>query len=170
MILIKIFGGSGLFTPKSYKGKGYFVKIPVGWKILKKKKGAIIPKDVQVVTFVPEETDPKEDDPGTFITIFTKKLSTPVWIEDEFPDILNSIAKAGFKILDKGEIKMDGVFSKWVVYHDEKTPALALEFYMVTDNSVFYKIQYMAPPDTFNALRGSFEELKASFRFRFSLY
>jgi hypothetical protein len=35
---------------------------------------------------------------------------------------------------------------------------------------MFYKMQYSAHPDKFNQLRRSFEELKDSFKFRFSLF
>ena len=120
--------------------------------------------------FVPKEIDLKIEEPDSYISILTKKLTTPIWVEDEFPDILMSIQKAGYKIMDKGEIKIDDVISKWVVYHDKQTPTLVLEFYMVTDNSIFYKIQYSTHPDRFNKLRKSFEELRESFKFRFSLY
>lgn len=170
VLIIKSMTGAGFFEAKSHKGKGYYVKIPVGWKIVKKQKGAVYPEGVEIATFVPKETDPAKEKIETYISIFTQKLTSPIWIEDEFPDILKSIRKSGHKIMDKGEVKLDGVISEWVVYHDKKIPALVLDFYMVTDNSVFFKIQYSVHPNKFNKLRGSFEELKESFKFRFSLF
>ena len=65
---------------------------------------------------------------------------------------------------------LDEKLAKWLVYYDKKVPALVLEFYMVTDNNIFYKIQYSARPDKFNKQRAAFEELKDSFKYRFSLY
>ncbi|MCH7516529.1 MAG: hypothetical protein IIB08_05325 [Bacteroidetes bacterium] len=170
VILIKTTSGSGIFVSKIHKGKGYSVQIPKGWKKVKENKGIIYPKDVELVTFVPKSIDLKIQEPDVFISIFTKKLSTPIWIEDEFPDILQSLREAGFDVKDKGEIKLDNVISKWVVYHEKKIPALVLEFYMVTDASIFYKMQYSAHPDKFNVARADFEELKNSFKFRFSLF
>ena len=170
VFLIKNATSSGIFEAKDHKGKGFYVKIPEGWKKVKKQKGVVYPEGVEVVLFVPKGIDVAYEQPDVYISIFTKKLSTPIWIEDEFPEILGSIKKAGYKIRDKGEIKLDGRLSAWVVYHDKKTPALVLEFYMVTDNSMFFKIQYSAHPDKFNKERASFEELKDSFKFRFSLY
>ena len=170
VLIIKSMSGAGLFEPKDHKGNGYFVKVPSGWKIVQKKKGMIYPKDVEVVMLVPRDTSPDEQSPDPLITIFSKKLSTPIWIEDEFPDILDSILKEGMDIKDKGEIKIDDKITSWVIYHDKKKPSLVLEFYMVTDNSIFIKIQYAADPAKFNLHRQSFEELKDSFKFRFALY
>ena len=170
VFLIKNATGSGIFEAKSHKGKGFFVKVPEGWKKTKKQKGVVYPEGVTVVMFVPKGINIKHEIPDVYISIFTKKLTSPIWIADEFPEILHSIKKSGYKVMDKGEIKLDDQISEWVVYHDKKTPALVLEFYMVTDNSVFYKIQYSAHPDKFNKQRKAFEELKASFKFRFSLY
>lgn len=170
VFLIKNATSSGIFEARDHKGKGFYVKIPSGWKKVKKQKNVVYPEGVQVVMFVPKGIDVNVEQPDLYISIFTKKLTTPIWIEDEFPDILRSIAKSGYKIMDKGEIKLDGVITKWVVYHDKKTPALVLEFYLVTDDSMFYKMQYSASPDKFNKERHSFEELKGSFKFRFSLY
>ena len=168
--IIKSLSSSGYFEAKDHKGKGYYVKIPAGWIKAKPPKNVQYPKDVEVVMFVPQGTDTGKGQPAMFITIYTKKLSTPIWIEDEFPDILAAIQKEGMQIKDKGQIKIDNEISHWVVYFDKAVPALVLEFYIVTDNNMFHKIQYSAPPDKFNKYRKSFEELKDSFKFRFSLY
>ena len=170
VVFIKNATTSGIFESTSHKGRGYYVKIPEGWTKVKKRKDIVYPEGVDMTMFVPKEVNLKYEDPDVYISIFSKKLSTPIWIEDEFPEILRSIEGAKHRIMDKGEIKIDEKISKWVVYHDKKTPALILEFYMVTDNSVFFKIQYSAPPEKFNQMRRFFEELKNSFKFRFSLY
>ena len=170
VLLIRNAMSSGVFDAKGHKGKGFYVKIPEGWKRVKKQKDVVYPEGVTVVMFVPKGVDVKHEQPDVYISIFVKKLTTPIWIEDEFPEILSSIRKSGCKIMDKGELKLGGKIAQWVVYHDKKTPALVLEFYMVTDSSVFYKMQYSAHPDKFNKERGAFEELRDSFKFRFSLY
>jgi len=170
VFIIKSANNAGFFEAKNYKGKGYYVDIPVGWKKVKKQKGAVYPEGVAVVMFVPKGTDLKKGEPDAYISIFTKKLTSAVWIEDEFPNILASVRSSGYQIMDKGDIKIGGEISKWMVYRDEKTPALVLEFYIITDANVFYKIQYSAHPDKFNELRKSFEELKESFKFKFILY
>lgn len=161
---------AGLFTSKSHKGKGYFVRIPEGWRKVKKQKGFEYSQGVEGVMFVPKEMDPNIEEPDVYISIFTKKLTTPIWIEDEFPEILQSIKSSGFQLKDKGEVKLNDKVANWVVYYDKKIPALFLEFYMVTDNSIFYKMTYSALPEKFNVYRESFEYLKDSFKFRFSLY
>lgn len=170
ILVIKNATCTGLFEATSHKGKGYRVAIPEGWKRVKKQKDVVYPEGVNVVMFIPKSVDLEDGPPDVYISIFTKKLTTPIWIEDEFPGILKSIFDAGNKIMDKGQIKIDQVISEWVVYHDKKEPALVLEFYMVTENSTFYKIQYSAHPDKFNVERRNFEVLKDSFVFKYSLY
>jgi len=169
VLIIKSASQGGFFEPKDHKGTGYYVLIPTGWQKAKKQKDVYYPRDVDVVMFVPQGTDISAGMPDMHISIYAKKLSTPIWIEDEFPDILNSIRQEGMDIKDQGEIKIDDVISNWVVYFDKAAPALVLEFYIVTDSSMFYKMQYSAPPEKFNKYRKSFEELKDSFKFRFSI-
>ncbi|HQP10942.1 MAG TPA: hypothetical protein PKV41_06120 [Candidatus Omnitrophota bacterium] len=168
--VIKQASMGGFFEAEDHKGRGYYVRIPEGWKKIKPPKDVVYPDDIEVVTFIPKATGLDPQEPEAYISIFTKKLASALWIEDEIPEIRRSISQAGNKILDQGQIKIDGVISEWTVYHDLKAPALVLEFYMVTDSNIFYKLQYVAPPEKFNGLRRSFESLKESFKFRFSLY
>jgi len=168
--LIKVTSESGIFASSTHKGKGYLVIIPEGWKKVKQKKGAVLDKTVEILMIAPETIDTDNRRPDVFISIYSVKLSTPMWIEDEFPNILKELIDEGFKIMDKGEIKIDDVISKWVVYHDKKIPALNLELYLVTDSSMFYKMWYSAGPEQFNVFRSDFEKFKDSFKFRFSMY
>jgi hypothetical protein len=170
VFVIKTAGNAGFFEAKSYKARGYSVNVPQGWKLVKRQKGVVYPQGSDAVMFVPKEVNMEEEPPYAHITIYTKKLSTPIWMEDEFPEILSSIQQEGYKVMDKGQIKLDELDSHWLVYHDVKVPALVLEFYAVTDNNTFYKIQYSSHPDKFNTLRKSFEELRESFKVRFSFY
>lgn len=170
VFIIKSFSGSVLFESKNYKGKGFFVRIPEGWTKVKKQKGDVYPDGIDFVQFVPRGTDLEVKKPEATISVLSKKLTTPIWIEDEFPDIVQSIREAGFEVKDKGEIKISEKVSSWIVYYDRKVPALVLEFYIVSDNNMFFKMQYSASPDKFQQYRQYFEELKDSFKFRFSLY
>ena len=108
--------------------------------------------------------------PDATISVYSKRLTTPIWIEDEFPGIVLSLSEAGYEVKDKGEIKVDEKISSWVVYYDRKADMLNLEFYIVSENSMFFKIQYSADPDNFKKNRRFFEELKDSFKFRFSVF
>lgn len=170
VIIVKNISGTGIFESKNYKGKGYFVRIPEDWSKVKKRKGTIRSQGTDIVQFVPTGTNLEDERPDAMISIFSKKLTTPIWIEDEFPDIVHSLREAGFEIKDKGEIKLDDKISSWVVYYDRVNSLLILEFYIVSDNNMFFKMQYSADPDKFQQNRNAFEELKDSFKFRFSFY
>jgi len=169
IFIIKGLSGAGLLEAKSHKGKGYFVRIPEGWSKVKKRRGVIYPQGVEIVQFIPKEIDLKAEEPGTTISIYSKKLAAPIWIEDEFPNIVRSLREEGFEIKDKGDIKIDEKIGAWIVYFDHKIPKLNLEFYMVSDTGMFYKIQYSADPDKFQKNRYAIEALKDSFEFKFSL-
>lgn len=170
VFIVKSLTGSGIFESKNHKGKGYFVRIPEGWSKVKKEKGVVYPQGVDFVQFLPKGINLEIERPDASISIYSKKLTTPIWIEDEFPDIVNSLRETGFDVRDQGEIKVDGKISRWVVYFDRPNYLLNLEFYIVSDNNMFFKIQYSADADKFQQSRHSFEELKNSFKFKFSLY
>lgn len=170
VFFIKVFINSGIFEMKTYKGKGYSVSIPDGWKMMKEDENVQYPEGVEVATLIPKSVDPASQNLDIFISIFSKKMTTPIWVEDEFPGIVASLMQKGFPVMDEGEIKISDRITKWVVYHNKKENALVLEFFMDTDNNMFYKLTYWARPDKFNAHRKEFETLKDSFKLRFSLF
>jgi len=170
VFLLKELGGSSIFESTDHKGKGYYVKIPQGWSKVKQEKSVVYPKGVEFVQFIPAGVDLEKARLEAVISIYSKKLVTPIWIEDEFPDIVQSLSEKGYEVKDKGEIKMDEKISSWVVYYDRESDVLNLEFYIVSENNIFFKIQYSAASDKFQQYRRYFEELKDSFKFRFSVF
>jgi len=170
VFILKELTGSGIFEATNHKGKGFFVKIPKGWSKVKEEKDVVYPKGVEFVQFVPGGVDLEKARLEATISIYSKKLVTPIWIEDEFPDIVQSLSEAGYEVKDKGEIKVDERISSWVVYYDRESDVLNLEFYMVSENNIFFKLQYSASSEKFQQNRRYFEELKDSFKFRFSVF
>ena len=170
IFILKELTGSSIFESTNHKGKGYFVKIPLGWSKVKQEKGVVYPKGVEFVQLVPEGVDLESEQLEAVISVYSKKLTTPIWIEDEFPGIVQSLREEGYEVKDKGEIKVHERISSWVVYYDRESDVLNLEFYMVSENNIFFKLQYSAASDKFQPNRRYFEELKDSFKFRFSVF
>lgn len=169
IVIFKNLSGSGFFESKNYKAKGFQVRIPETWTRVPKQKGVEYPRGTDFVQLVPEGTDLKAGKPKAIISLLSKRLEAPIWIEDEFPNILQSLGESGYDVKDKGEIKLDDKISNWVVYYDRKNDLLVLEFYVVTDNGTFIKMQYSADPENFKIYRPYFEQLRESFKFRFSI-
>ncbi len=169
VFFIKHLNGTGFFEPTSYKGRGYTVKIPEGWKKIKKEKGTRSSPGIHVVYFVPKETVLEGGAPDIFISIQSKKLVEPIWIEDEFPGMITALKRSGMDVKDHGKIEFNKMLSGWVVYHNKRIPALILEFYVVNENNMFYTMRYSSKPNQFNQSRHAFEELKDSFKFRFGV-
>jgi hypothetical protein len=164
---------SGWFEPKLIDGNGYKMDFPVGWirnteetKDIRM-EGSLY--ETQIITYDSPQKDPKTGEPEARLQMYARKLESAMWIEDEWVDIVSSIRKARFIILDKGEIKLDGEISKWLVFHDQKRTALILEFYFVTDSNVFYKIRYVGTPKGFSKHRPDFEEAKSTFKLKMNL-
>ena len=157
------------FKTDQYDGPGYSLKIPIGWE-KQKINSNVYGKDVEAVTFTVPEINTITEQPVARITILAKRLTAAFWVEDEFPSILQSISENGYQIMDRGEIKISDQISKWVVFYDKRTDLMELEFYMVTESNIFYRIQYVTDFDKFQKYRPGFEYLKDSFKVKIGLF
>ena len=174
LIFIKYASGLSIFKSGKYQGEDFVVVVPVGWEQRKelggkfKEQGSY--EKTELVTFIHEGIDLEVQDPPAKISITSRKLPHAVWIDDEWGDIIRSIRMAGMRVMDQGEIKIGGVISKWVVFHNKKMKTLHLEFYMITEKNMFYKLEYVTEDDKFGKYRPDFEFLKNSWEFKFSLF
>ena len=141
-----------------YKGPWYTVAVPEGWD---KKK-----EEDEIIFLCPVE-DVYADVPEAMFSIYAKKVpGTPLWLDDLFIEVIESLQGADGKILDKGEIKIDGEIGNWVLFRSDDPPLVILSFYLVDDNNRFTKIQYITQPDDFKKYRPEFEKFRASFKFK----
>lgn len=174
VLAVKFIFFGGFFKSTVHKGNGYSMIPPPGWEEIKEKRGVrpvLASADKpEVVTFITPERDLITGVPEASLSILTVKLSQPTWMEDEFPSLLEALAKAGNQIKDHGQIKIDTMISWWVFYEEPKTSLLSLEFYMVNDINRLYKIQFSTDPDGFGKYRQAFEAAKDSIRFSGKLW
>ncbi len=173
-VLVKFVVFGDLFHSNVYKGNGYSIVPPAGWVKIKQPRtvgsGMGSAEKPDIATFVTPEKTATEEAPEASLSILTVKLGQPVWMEDEFPTILSSLAMTGGRIINKGQIKIDTLISWWVLYEDPQTSLLQLEFYMVNDLNRLFKIQYAARADAFPKHRPAFEAAKDSIKFSMSIW
>jgi len=175
LVFVKYASTLESFHSRKYKEKGYEVLVPAGWKHSKKHSAKIKSEnsyqETIVAVFVPVGHEKrKAEELDAKISIFSTKLANAMWIEDEWSDIIMSIRRAGMHVIDKGEIKVDTEVSHWVFFHDKQAEILTIEFYIITENNMFFKIQYSTQDMKFNDYRPGFEEFKGNFKVKASLW
>ena len=153
----------------TYKGKGFSIVFPLGWTewkipeaVQKENKEGL--KNINTVTYVSPTQDPASDTPAASLSIISYKLQQAAWLDDEFPRIVTAIQKKGGRVIKKGEITLNNEPTRWVFYEDVADRILNLEFYIITNENMFYKIHYAAKEAAFNKYRPAFEKAKATFK------
>ena len=168
IILYSLLHGGYLKSDIS-SGRGFSLKFPPGWVIdsVNSSKPSFTRHEEEPETIVYHslENYPKTQIPLAIISVYSIKLTEATWIQDEFPTILDELKGQGYKIIDRGEIRLDNLISEWVLYEDPQAPRLNLDFYAVDDTNMFYKLQYSTHPDAFKLYREAFEATRASFKF-----
>ena len=177
LIFLKLGSGLSIFQSPVYKERGYQVTIPEGWTHSKKlseefkTEGSVY--ETRVATFVLEKQKKlPEDELDAKLQIYSRKLESAMWMEDEMPEIISYLRKVGMRIIDKGELKIGGSddIAQWVFFHNKATRQLVIEFYLITQGNMFYKLQYTSKDRLFNKYRPDFERFKDSFTIRYSLW
>jgi len=156
-----------------YRGKRFSMDFPAGWDRTDEDYDTIMyssevgsPEIVAFSTPVAKPTDR----PEATISATALKLESALWIEDQFIDIIKALHKSGFKIIDKGEVRIEGQLAKWVFVEAPRRKMVVIEFYMIDDGNIFYKIQYSATPRGFSKFRKIFEQSKSTFRFKMAIF
>lgn len=177
-VLIFKSGFFSIFSDKNISAGGFTVPRIEGWE-MKKETDA---DDMETVTFLyppmdhikEEDIDPYNPPEYSAMISFTGgKLSAPIWIEDQFPEIVGSIMQAGYTIIDKGEIKIDDELSKWALYEKanaaEDDPVI-MSMYSAPDSGYFYKLEILAKPDVFNKFKPIFDAEVQAFKMKKGLF
>ena len=167
-------GNSALFKSDKYVGMAYSIKTPLGW-IMKKDEGdpGIFMTNYNSMGRILFETPERRagtDIPVATITIVEAKLKTPAWLDDLFPEVLQALPQMRAEIKQKGEIKMDGQISKWVLYKIPKSKDLSLEFYLADEKTGIFKLVYSSSPEGFMKYRKDFESMRDTFLFSRALW
>ena len=154
--------------PNFFKGQSFTFQHPAGW--VKEEREMYPPFDLKsrtkkfYIAFDCPEKDPQTGQAVASISFFVIKPTMQVWLEDQFAELIQMFASNGFEVLDRGEIKIDDQISNWIVYRDPQNHTLNLEFYVVNDNNILFRIQYSAREDKFAFYRQTFEVARNSIK------
>jgi len=158
LIIAVKFSWKNFIDETVYRGKGFSIKGPAGWQ-------KIIDKKNHTVTYICHEKDFETERPEALMVFYSEKTSSSIFLEDYIIRVVDSLYQTGLKILDRGEIKIDGVIFKWVLYSNKEPELTVLSFYGVDDYNILYQIQYATVPNKFGKHRKVFEEVKGTFNF-----
>ena len=168
IIAISLFSilGCRVFHKGKYNGGHYKMFFPRKWEEGSWMIPTVLPAESLYEPELFTAESPKRHKatgtPDASISLFSQKMEQVVWMEDLYPVILREYARSGYAIMQKGEIKIDGNIFKWMLSKNTLRNEVAMDFYHVSDASVFYKIQYASHLDTYNKYRRDFEESKAT--------
>ena len=174
LFVIKYTFSSDAFRSKDYKGKGFSVRKPAGWEMVLDDKDAGIfvteSMDSGGVTFLAPNKNTSSTQAPTRISVYEAKLQTPAWVDDIFPEIIRVLVAYKAKIKDKGELKIDGQISKWILYSLPGSRELFLEFFVADEKNGIFKLRLTGEPEGFMKYRKTFDDLRGSFLFSKALF
>ncbi len=145
-----------LFDKTVYRGPWYQVTVPVGW--------SKTVKDDEVIFSSPEK-DLFTEIPDATFSVYAKKSTGALFIEDVITEVLEALPKVNAELIDKGEFKIAGVISKWVLFYQKETNLTVLTFYFVDDFNRLTKIELVTTTRRFTQYQPEFEKFKSSFKF-----
>ena len=155
-----VFGGryafKYLFDKTVYRGAWYEVKVPEGWsKTVREDEVIFSSPEKDLFTEIPDAT----------FSIYAKKSTGALFIEDVISEVVESLPKVNAELIDKGEFKVAGLISKWVLFHQKDTNLTVLTFYFVDDYNRLTKIEFVTTTRRFLQYKPEFEKFKGSFKF-----
>ncbi len=144
-----------------YRAMSFSFVYPEGWKKVHREMsppfGMKAKSKPYFIAFDCPEADPDSGEAVASLSFYVVKLTQQIWLEDEFPSIAETFTMSGYEVLDRGEIMIDEQISKWLVYRDTEHNRINLEFYVINDNNILFRIQYSAKQDKFALYRPAFE-------------
>lgn len=140
-----------------FRGPWYTVAVPQGWeRKIEEDTVSFIAPDENIMTGMPEAV----------FSIYTKKSSGALFLETLMEEVMTALSQMNGRLLDQGEIMIDGQVSKWVLFLNEEPQIMMLSFYIVDDFNRLTRIQFVTTPRDFKKHRQEFERFKESLRFK----
>jgi len=152
-----------LFDPTHLRASNFSLTIPEGWEVYEE-PFIEYEEDVEVVVLAPSELinpalysefeyfvdEETVQVPTTIIKIYSKWLKLPIWLEGEFPEILNGLRRMGRVIVKKGRVKMGDFDAFWCLTENRNRTNVTLEYYVVGKGNKFVKLEYNSIPREFD--------------------
>jgi len=172
IVVLLCFSNGCDFRKNHHSGYGFSVTFPQGWKRGEnhdKLLFRISAEKPRIITYYSPKRASEDGIPNANISVYAQKFSDPIWIEDVFPQILGLLKGQGYRVLDEGQIKINGIVSHWVLYQVRETGTTQIAFYVISDSKVFIKLKYMANDSSFKTYREEFEAARKTFKFKLGI-
>jgi len=157
LVLILKFGIAHFMDQSVHKTKWYQVDVPEGWT--KKVSGdevAFISPDENILTGMPD----------AIFSIFGEKSTGSLFLGDIIIEVIEQYLKMDGKIVNRGEIKIDGLVAKWILFRNADPDLMIMTFFMVDDFNRLIRIQFTTGAKDFQKFRPIFEKFKDSLKFK----
>ena len=152
------------------RGNGFSIRFPPGWVRIDREIEPAFKMESkfspQQVTFATPKINSDTNVPDAMITVFMVHPDQPFWLEDDFPTLLDVLARSGYLIMDHGQVKIDDQIANWVIYRDDYQERIRLEFFSVNDSGIVFRLQYSVAQARFSAYRQDFEDAKSTISLR----
>lgn len=155
LFVVRLIAGH-IYDPTVHRGRWYNVKIPEGWS-----KEV---EDDEVFLKSPEKD--YIGNPEAIFSVYGYRSRGALFMDVFFPDVLASLSRQDGKILKTGEVKIDGLVAKWVLFRNKSPEWIIWTFYIIDDFNRLTKIQMMTKPENFDRYRPVFEKFKENFKFK----
>ncbi len=146
-----------MYDKSIYRGPWYRVRVPEGWERQEKE---------DEVVFISPNRKVGSGLPEAVFRIYTKQTEGGIFLEDLFGMAVKGVRRYGGEVLQQGEIKIDGVKSRWLLARYKDDDLASLVFYIVDDFNRITKIEYSAALHSFKPYRKQFEDFKSSFKWK----
>jgi len=145
-----------IYDPTLHRGPWYKVRIPDGWT-----------KEVEEdEVFFKSPAKDYLGNPEAIFSIYGYQSRGALFMDLFFPDVISSLAKQNGKLLQHGQVKIDGVVSNWTLFRHHEPELIIWTFYSIDDHNRLTKTQMICKPDHFAAYRPVFDTFKDNIKFK----
>ncbi len=156
MVILKFIIGH--FMDQSvHRTKWYKVDVPPGWtKKVDGEETVFIAPDENIMTGLPDAV----------FSIYGEKSEGSLFLPDILGEVMQEYMRMDGQILNRGEIKIDGLVSKWILYRNNDPDLMVMTFFIVDDFNRLIRIQFTTASSDFSKYRPVFEKFKDSIEFK----
>jgi len=157
LVLVLKFAIAYFMDQSVHKTKWYQVDVPEGWsKKVDGEETAFIAPDENILTGMPDAV----------FSVYGEKSTGSLFLGEVIMEVIQQYQKMDGKIINRGEIKIDDLVAKWILFRNEDPDLMVMTFFIVDDFNRLIRIQFTTGANDFNKFRPIFEKFKESLKFK----
>jgi len=140
-----------------HRTKWYQVDVPTGWtKKVDEEETVFISPDENILTGMPD----------AIFSVYGEKSTGSLFVGDIIVEVIQQYLKMDGRIINRGEIKIDGLVAKWILFRNAEPDLMVMTFFIVDDFNRLIRIQFTTGANDFQKFRPLFEKFKESIKFK----